>query len=52
MQIYESDMPAFAGTLSDKAIWAVLANIKSRWPERIQAIQSEIDRRTAQGGYR
>jgi mono/diheme cytochrome c family protein len=28
---YESDMPAFAGRLSDDEIWAVLAFIKSRW---------------------
>ena len=52
VQNYERDMPAFAGTLSDKEIWAVFAYFKSRWPEPIQAIQSEIDRRTAQGGYR
>jgi mono/diheme cytochrome c family protein len=36
---YESDMPAFAGTLSDAEIWAVLAYIKSYWtsPEVLQA---------------
>lgn len=28
---YASDMPAFAGKLSDDEIWAVLAFIKSRW---------------------
>lgn len=28
---YASDMPAFAGRLSDDEIWAVLAYIKSRW---------------------
>ena len=28
---YESDMPAFAETLSDEEIWAVLAYIKSHW---------------------
>lgn len=28
---YESDMPAFAGKLSDEQIWAVLAYIKSHW---------------------
>ncbi|HJS36592.1 MAG TPA: c-type cytochrome [Burkholderiales bacterium] len=28
---YQSDMPAFAGKLSDDEIWAVLAYIKSRW---------------------
>jgi mono/diheme cytochrome c family protein len=28
---YESDMPAFAGRLADRDIWAVLAYIKSKW---------------------
>ena len=28
---YQSDMPAFAGKLTDDEIWAVLAFIKSRW---------------------
>jgi mono/diheme cytochrome c family protein len=28
---YASDMPAFAGTLSDDEIWAVLAYLKSHW---------------------
>lgn len=36
---YESDMPAFAGTLSDDDIRAVLAYIKSRWPADIRARQ-------------
>lgn len=31
---YESDMPAFEGILSDEEIRAVLAFIKSTWPER------------------
>jgi len=31
---YESDMPAFGGTLRDDEIWAVLAFIKSRWKAR------------------
>ena len=30
---YSSDMPAFSGALSDADIWAVLAFIKSSWPE-------------------
>ena len=38
---YESDMPAFGGTLSDDDIWAVLAYIKSRWPNEIRRAQSE-----------
>jgi len=32
-QGYETDMPAFAGSLSDEEIWAVLAFIKSRWTD-------------------
>jgi mono/diheme cytochrome c family protein len=31
---YESDMPAFAGTLSDDEIRAVLAYIESHWKSR------------------
>lgn len=33
---YESDMPAFGGTLSDEEIRAVLAFIASRWPENVR----------------
>lgn len=31
---YQSDMPAFGGTLSDDEIWSVLAYIKSHWKTR------------------
>jgi mono/diheme cytochrome c family protein len=31
---YESDMPGFAGRLSDEEIWSVLAYIKSHWTSR------------------
>jgi len=41
---YQSDMPAFAGTLSDADIAAVLGFIKSRWPPEIQRRQAEVDR--------
>ena len=41
---YESDMPAFGSTLSDEEITAVLAWIKSTWPERESAFQAEITR--------
>ena len=43
---YPSDMPAFAGKLSDDDIWAVLAFIKSRWttPGVLQA-RREMTRR-------
>jgi mono/diheme cytochrome c family protein len=44
---YESDMPAFGGTLSDEEIWAVLAYIKSRWPPEIQRAQAEMTRAAA-----
>jgi mono/diheme cytochrome c family protein len=41
---YESDMPAFAGTLSDQQIEAVVAYIKSTWPERERGYQAAITR--------
>lgn len=44
---YESDMPAFAGVLSDTEIEAVVAYIKSTWPEREREYQ---ERMTAQSG--
>jgi mono/diheme cytochrome c family protein len=39
---YQSDMPAFGGTLSDEEIWAVLAYIKSSWPQEIRKSQHEL----------
>ncbi|MBA4782137.1 MAG: cytochrome c [Rhizobiales bacterium] len=39
---YESDMPAFDGILSDAEIAAVLAYIKSTWPERERGFQAEV----------
>ncbi len=42
---YRSDMPAYAGKLSDDEIWAVLAFIKSRWPEDVRVRQETITRR-------
>lgn len=39
---YQSDMPAFGNTLTDEDIWAVLAYIKSSWPQEIRAAQREI----------
>jgi mono/diheme cytochrome c family protein len=39
---YASDMPAFGDVLDDAEIWAVLAFIKSRWPDRERAFQAEI----------
>lgn len=42
---YESDMPAFGGILSDADIWAVLAFIKSSWPEDTRRRQAETNDR-------
>jgi mono/diheme cytochrome c family protein len=39
---YETDMPAYKGVLSDREIWAVLAYIKSTWPEEIRARQERV----------
>lgn len=42
---YESDMPAFGGVLSDAEIWAVLAFIKSSWPEEIRLRHAAMSER-------
>ncbi|RKF15339.1 cytochrome c [Roseovarius spongiae] len=47
---YESDMPAFEGILSDAEITAVLAYIKSSWPERERAFQAEVTANDGGGG--
>jgi mono/diheme cytochrome c family protein len=39
---YESDMPGFGTALSDAEIWAVLAYIKSRWPQEIRDRQARL----------
>lgn len=39
---YQSDMPAYAGTLSNAQIWTTLAFIASRWPERERQHQARI----------
>jgi mono/diheme cytochrome c family protein len=39
---YESDMPGFGRVLSDAEIWAVLAYIKSRWPQEIRERQARL----------
>lgn len=44
---YQSDMPAFGGVLTDEQIWAVLAFIKSRWPEKIRARHSSLNERAS-----
>lgn len=42
---YESDMQGFGEVLRDEEIRAVLAFIKSTWPERERAYQAEMSRR-------
>ena len=42
---YESDMPGFGGALSDEEILAVVAYIKSTWPDEIRRAQSEANER-------
>jgi mono/diheme cytochrome c family protein len=44
---YESDMPAFGGTISDDDIGAVFAYVKSTWPDKIRAAQAQITRAAA-----
>lgn len=39
---YESDMPAFDGVLSDEEIRAVLAYLKSAWPEQAREFQAAV----------
>lgn len=39
---YESDMPAFGTILSDSEIEAILAYIKSTWPDRERGYQEQI----------
>ncbi len=46
---FVSAMPAFQDELADGDIWAVLAFIKSRWPEDIRGRQAEATRRAAAG---
>lgn len=41
---YESDMPTFGAQLPDEEIWAVLAYIKSSWPDKIREAQMEMTR--------
>lgn len=39
---YESDMPAYAGVLSDDEIRAVLAWIQSTWPAEIHTMRRRM----------
>lgn len=45
---YESDMPAYAGILSDEEIVAVIAYIKSTWPPKVLQAQKEVTLRNSQ----
>ena len=38
---YENGMPGFEGRLADADIWAILAYVKSRWPEEVRERQRE-----------
>lgn len=42
---YPTDMPSFVGKLTDDEIRAVLAYIKSNWPQEIRQRQAGLDRR-------
>ena len=42
---YESDMPGFGGALADDEILAVIAYIKSTWPDEIRRAQGEANER-------
>jgi len=46
---YQSDMPAFGGTLADQQIWDVLAYIKSGWSSRALEAQAQITKQRAKG---
>ncbi len=39
---YQSDMPAFAGSLSDEEIWAALAYIKKQWSREALSARAEM----------
>ena len=41
---YESDMPGFAGKLSDAQIRAVLAHIRSRWSAEVHKARAQMMR--------
>jgi mono/diheme cytochrome c family protein len=47
---YQSDMPAFRDRLSDEDIRAVLAYIKSTWPDETRRLQAEVTREDARRG--
>lgn len=44
-QPVKTNMPIYEGVLSDEQIWAVLAYIKSSWPDKIRQRQADINNR-------
>ena len=44
---HKSDMPAFGKLISDDEIWAVLAYIKSTWPDETRKLQSQVSQEDA-----
>ncbi len=49
---YQSDMPGFAGVLSDSDIVAVLSYIKAMWPADVRNTHTEINRRAMESKAR
>lgn len=45
---FVSGMPAFGEKLTDREIWAVLAFIKSQWPEQVRRRHATINERVNQ----
>ena len=48
---YKNNMPSFEIQLTDAGIWAVVAFMKSRWPEETRRRQDEtVNGRSGDGG--
>jgi mono/diheme cytochrome c family protein len=41
---YQSDMPAYAGVLTDTEIGAALSHIKSTWPDEVRRRHDELEK--------
>ncbi len=41
---YRNEMPGFEGQLADADLWAIIAFVKSRWPEEVRERQREAAR--------
>ena len=46
---YESDMPAFGAVLRDEEIAAIVAYIKSTWPDRERTYQEQVTKQSKLG---